>query len=193
MSLMLPHPTIEQVKFYLDKRESLENYVAQENALNKLFSTLPNNTDLNDVLLKSVALNHFYSTNIFSIYTMANHILSLKNVDSRLKSGDLSLIDEMRKVTIKDKAKDFYSFSSKYCAHHNGDAFPIYDSCVEKVLMYFKKDKFSQFKKADLKNYAKFKQVLLDFRNHYNLHKFSLRELDTYLWLLGKDFFQKKA
>lgn len=60
MSLMLPEPTIEQVKVYLDKRESLENYVAQENALNKLFSTLPSNTDLDDVLLKSATAPTFF-------------------------------------------------------------------------------------------------------------------------------------
>lgn len=191
MSLMLPHPTIEQVKFYLDKRESLENYVAQENALNKLFSTLPFNTDLDDVLLKSATLNHFYSTNIFSIYSVAKHILSLKNVDKRLQAGDLSLIDEIRKITINEKNKDSYSFASKYCAHHNGDAFPIFDSYVEKVLWYFQQtDKFSQFKWAELKNYATFKQVLLDFKAYYRLDC-TLRELDTYLWLLGKDFFRK--
>lgn len=192
MSRILPQPSVEQAKYYLDSIDV--HYVAQDRALRKLISTFPNNTELDEVLLKSSTLNDFYSTNIFFIYSMATHIHSLKNVDQRLKDGDLSLMDDMRKVTIQGKTKDFYSFSSKYCANHNPEAFPIYDSFVEKVLWYFQqKDKFSQFKRADLKIYAKFKQVLLDFQNYYKLGDFKLRELDTYLWLLGKEFFQKKA
>lgn len=193
MKPALLSPSIEQLKYYLDKRETLDNYVVQENALNKLFSTFPNNTDLDDILLKSATLNHFYSTNIFSIYSVAKHIFSLKNVDKRLQIGDLSLIDEIRKITINEKSKDFYSFASKYCAHHNGDAFPIFDSYVEKVLWHFQQtDQFSQFKRAELKNYATFKQILLDFKAYYRLDC-TLRELDTYLWLLGKEFLSKTS
>ena len=52
-------------------------------------------------------------------------------------------------------------------------------------------DKFSVFKRKDLKNYRKFKEILLDFQRFYNLERFNLKELDRYLWLLGKDIFQK--
>ncbi|HHF2558504.1 TPA: hypothetical protein ACPJTU_001175, partial [Haemophilus influenzae] len=71
-------------------------------------------------------------------------------------------------------------------------AFPIYDSYVEQDLLYFNKvDKFSAFKRKDLKNYRKFKEILIDFQRFYKLERFNLKELDLYLWLLGKEIFPK--
>ena len=130
----------------------------QENSLDKLFfKTYPNNIDINDILIKTSSLNDFYSTNIFSVFSIAKHILEL-NIDERLKSGDETLVDDIARVTINGKKK-FYSFASKYCSHHYPTAFPIYDSYVEKVLMHFqKKDNFSNFKKNDLKNYKSLNQ-----------------------------------
>jgi hypothetical protein len=59
------------VRHYLDKWDALENYTLQENALKKLFfQTYPQNTDIDDVLIKVSALNDFYSTNIFSVFTV---------------------------------------------------------------------------------------------------------------------------
>lgn len=65
----ISQPNKKEVEKYLTKWNSLENYVLQESALDKLFfDTYPNNTDINDILIKSSALNDFYSTNIFSIF-----------------------------------------------------------------------------------------------------------------------------
>ena len=96
-------------------------------------------------------------------------------------------------VTINGKKKYFYSFASKYCSHHNQVEFPIYDSYVDIVLRYFRKaDKFYNFKNEDLKDYCKFKNILLKFREYYGLQEFSLKELDKYLWQFGKFYFPKK-
>lgn len=136
--------------------------------------------------------NNVYSTNIFAIHYVAKHILGIKDLDKRLKSGDIELVRELGEVTIGGKEKYFYSFATKYCSHHNPIAFPIYDSYVEQDLPYFNKvDKFSAFKRKDLKNYRKFKEVLIDFQRFYKLERFSLKELDRYLWLLGKEIFPK--
>lgn len=84
----VPLPSSEQVEYYLRAWDELENYHLQEDALDKLFFKLcPENTDMSDILLKVAALNDFYSTNIFSVYPVAKHILSL-NIDDRLKIGD---------------------------------------------------------------------------------------------------------
>ena len=67
------------------------------------------------------------------------------------------------------------------------------DSYVEKVLKYFrKKDKFAVFKNADLKDYQQFKKILLTFRSYYGLEEFNLKEIDQYMWQLGKEYFPKK-
>ena len=48
--ITIPKPNKTEVEKYLDKWDSLENYVLQENTLNKLFMKVyPNNTDINDI------------------------------------------------------------------------------------------------------------------------------------------------
>lgn len=186
----VPTPSSEQVDFYIKKWLELENYRLQENALEKLFFQLcPRNDNIEDILIKAVALNDFYSTNIFSIYPVAKHILSL-DIDDRLKEGDVNLVGDMQKVIIGDVEKNFYSFATKYCSHHKPLDYPIYDSYVEKVLKYFRNnDTFSQFNDKDLKNYGKFKEILIDFRKFYGLEKYNLKQIDQYIWQLGKEYF----
>lgn len=191
-SYPVPNPSILEVKKYLKSWDKLENYKLQEDALDKLFFELiPNNKDISDILLKVATLNDFYSTNIFSVYPLANHILSL-DIDDRLRQGDIALVKEIQKVNYGEVTKNFYSFATKYCSHHNPIEYPIYDSYVEKVLKYFrKKDKFADFKNVDLKDYQHFKQILLTFRSYYGLEEFNIKEIDRYLWQLGKEYFPK--
>ena len=151
----------------------------------------PENKNIADILLKVATLNDFYSTNIFSVYPVAKHILSLE-IDKRLEGGDVTLVDDIKRVTINGSDKNFYSFATKYCSHHRPLDFPIYDSYVEKVLVYFeKKDKFGKFKTADLKDYEKFKSVLISFRNYYGLDQYNLKQIDKYIWQLRKKYFPK--
>lgn len=189
----VPTPTKEEVEKYLKKWDLLENYVLQESSLDKLFlNTYPNNTDINDILIKASSLNDFYSTNIFSIFPVAKHILEL-NIDKRLQKEDETLVNDIAKVRINGKDKYFYSFATKYCSHHFPKVFPIYDSFVEKVLLYFKKkDNFYDFSKEDLKDYKKFKNVLIVFKKYYNIDEYNLKDIDRYIWQLGKDYFPKK-
>ena len=186
-------PCREQVLFYLATWDEQENYVLQEHALDKLFfETYPFNTDINDILIKASSLNDFYSTNIFSIFTVAKHILAL-NIDKRILDGDASLVDDIAEITIGGKQKRFYSFASKYCSHHKPTLFPIYDSFVDRVLRYFRKrDGFFCFVDEDLKNYPKFIEVLDAFQDYYGLNEFNRKDLDRYLWQLGKRYFPRK-
>lgn len=189
----IPAPCKSEVKKYLDKWDSLENYVLQENSLDKLFfKTYPNNDDINDILIKASSLNDFYSTNIFSIFSVAKHIRSL-NIDERLKKHDESLVNDIANIEISGKKITFYSFATKYCSHHDPVNFPIYDSYVEKILVHFnKKDNFSKFTKKDLKDYAKFKKVLIDFKKYYGIDEYNLKDIDRYIWQLGKEYYPNK-
>lgn len=185
----IPVPCKGQVDLYLEEWDKLPNYTAQENALNKLFWDIyPHNKDLDEVLAKTAILNDFYSTNIFNSYSMAKHIVEL-DIDERLKREDLSLVNDIASLKINGKVKDFYSFATKYCSHHNEKVYPIYDSYVKKILLYFKiRDGFSDFDGQDLKDYVKFCKVINDFQNFYNLGNYTVKELDRYLWQLGKKF-----
>lgn len=186
-------PTLEVVKRYVAEWKQLENYNMQEDSLKLLFQTFcPENTKLEHVLLKVSALNDFYSTNIYNKYAVAKHIIGL-NIDPRLAKSDKSLVNELAQAQIGEKVRNLYSFASKYCSHHRPADYPIYDRYVEKMLLYFLKiDHFTEFTKPELKQYNRFLEIILAFRNYYGLTNFSLREIDIYLWLGGKEAFPPK-
>lgn len=186
-------PCSKAVKSCIDKFTELDNYVLQEGSLNLLFNELcPKNKNIEHILLKVSALNDFYSTNIYDTYSVANHILKC-DIDAGLDSYDIQLVNQIAEITIKGKTRKFYSFASKYCSHHKPESFPIYDSYVEKMLMHFKRvDKFDKFVKLDLKTYSKFIDIIKNFQSYYSLNEFSLREIDIYLWLSGKEHFPNK-
>ena len=193
-SLNIAKPSQIEIKTYLKLWDSLENYTLQESSLRKLFTkTYPLNDNIDDVLIKVCALNDFYSTNIFSPFIVAKHIVALK-IDNYLARDDLEIVNKIASVKMNDnKNINFYSFATKYCSHHKPTVYPIYDSYVEKILMYFKgKDNFFNFSRQDLRSYAKFRNVLLKFRKYYGLQRFDLKQIDKYLWQSGKKYFPIK-
>jgi len=189
----IPSPNNNEVQRYLEEWDKLTNYVLQESSITKLFQkTYPKNDVMDDVLIKVCALNDFYSTNIFSPYSVAQHIIDL-HIDNRLEQGDVTLVNEIADIEIQGRKKRFYSFATKYCSNHRPLDFPIYDYYVQKVLQHFRNvSDFHVFRKDDLKDYPVFKDVLLKFRIYYHLEQYNLKELDRYLWLLGKEYFPRR-
>ena len=186
-----PLPSNSSISKYLEKWKPLDSYVLQEKSLALLFTELcPNNDNIEGILLKVSALNDFYSTNIYDTFTVASHIMKL-NIDSRLEARDYSLVNDISRVTMKDgSVRNFYSFASKYCSHHKPEYFPIYDSYVGKMLKYYRNsDKCKEFKNDDLKDYETFISIISELKSRYSLGTQTLRELDIFLWLAGKEHF----
>lgn len=185
-------PCPKEVDGYLRKWEETNDYTDNENALNRLFLELvPDNRRLEDILLKCSILNDFYSTNIFKIHNVAKHYLT-QNIDERLAAADLSLVEDLAMVIVKDKPFRFYSFASKYCSHHRPEVYPIYDSYVHKVLKYFRdRDSFDLFLEKDLKIYNNYVDIINAFRKFYGLEDYSVKQVDQYLWQLGKETLNK--
>lgn len=184
--VVVPAPCQAEVEKYLNRWRAMEDYSSQEAALDKLFFKLaPQNTSIEDILLKVSTLNDFYSTNIFSVFPVAEHILSL-DIDERMMQGDPALVDDIKGVN----GRNHYSFATKYCSHHNPLEYPIYDSYVDKILRHFRNvDGFCNFATDDLKEYSKFKTVILMFREYYGLTQYNIKEIDQYLWQLGKEYY----
>lgn len=205
--MKIPTPSQTELEYYLNafKTDSkMERYREQESALKKLFKVYPQNNNLSEVLIKVFALNTFYSTRIFNVFAVAKHIIGVENIDDRLKSGDENLVGEIAKSGLKNKkGKEiiFYSFATKFCSFHNSEKYAIYDSVVAKVLTHFKegieeelkhqkqgigKELKQTFNQNDLRDYAEFIKILRVFQRHYKLSAI-LKDLDLYLWQLGKD------
>ena len=184
-------PTCEEVERYIRKWDELEDYVNQEKALDKLFMQIcKENQCIEDILIKCSALNDFYSTNIFKVHHVAQHYLK-HNIDQRLETGDLTLVEDLTTIPINGKVHRFYSFATKYCSHHRPDIYPIYDSYVHKLLMYFREKGYVKFKtENDLKDYQKYTDIIKSLKKKdKQLDKFTVKEIDKYLWQLGKEAF----
>ena len=184
-------PTCEEVERYIRKWNELEDYVNQEKALDKLFMQIcKENQCIEDILIKCSALNDFYSTNIFKVHHVAQHYLK-HNIDQRLETGDLTLVEDLTTIPINGKVHRFYSFATKYCSHHRPDIYPIYDSYVHKLLMYFREKGYVKFKTGnDLKDYQKYTDIIKSLKKKdKQLDKFTVKEIDKYLWQLGKEAF----
>lgn len=185
-------PSPQEVAEYEQKWNTLADYVNQENALDKLFFNLcPENKDMSDILIKCSSLNDFYSTNIFKVHNVAKHFLNQK-IDERLAVGDLNLVMDLANIEINGKRFFFYSFATKYCSHHRPDIYPIYDSYVNKLLKYFRnRDGFMAFKESNLKEYCSYYNIIQSFKSFYGLQEFSVKQIDKYLWQLGKEAFNR--
>jgi len=53
-------------------------------------------------------------------------------------------------------------------------------------------DSFAPFENKELRNFPTFKRVLLQLREFYHLEAYNLKDIDKYLWQLGKEKFLKK-
>ena len=190
--ISIPRPTCNEVERYLHRWNTTPDLYKPESVLRILFTqTHPYNISIDDIILKTAALNTVYNTYIYSVFPVAQHILSL-SIDERLQNGDATLVNEVMRVIYEDGKKvEHYSFATKYCSFHNPDAFPIYDSYVDKILLYYRdKTSFSTFRNSDLKDYPTFKRILADFRAYFGLDKYSAKQIDQYLWQFGKDYFK---
>ncbi len=183
-------PSAKDAEWFLDYWKQLDNYSNQESALDKLFLNLcPYNFKIEDILIKCSALNDFYSTNIFDIHTVAQHILTLR-IDERLDKGDKTLVKDIAQVEINGKDHFFYSFATKYCSHHQPLKYAIYDNYVEKVLLSLnKREHFANFKREELKDYETYMSAIRAFQQRYGLMEYTIKQLDQYLWQLGKWYF----
>ena len=176
-------------------REGMRVFATQgmvtEAALQKLLQAFPDNTVTDEILLKVITLNQIYSTGIFAVQPVAE-MIQRADIDAALKSGDPGVvhrIDRLKFTSAQDKVVDrsIYSFATKYCALHQPRHYPIYDGLIATKLMeYSRRDGFARFNYADLRHYPTFRQVVLDFQAHYGLQEFTLREIDQFLWSLGK-------
>lgn len=190
-------PSIDLIERYINKFNIDERYYPADQAIIKLFEAFPGNKILEDILLKISVINDLYSTNIYGTFKMAKHIQQLE-IDDDLRKGNPDIVNNIAtghdiRRSKSNKEINFYSFATKYCNWHNQDQYAIYDSFVERILLAYKhKDNFSVFKKSDLKNFKKLKEIIDDFVNFYDLNQHNLKEIDKFLWIYSKEFFKTK-
>lgn len=188
------NPSMQDIERIEQQWRGLGDYEAWRKAnddLEAFFKNRPQNTDLQQITEKvrylDVCYNAGASRNVQPLTRVAEKIAAVQDFDERVRRGDITLVDELADAF----ERRIISFASKYCAlhsefiYHNEDSFVICDSIVVRLLKGCKmRDKFTK-KGISTANYAKFKQVLEEFRRFYGL-ECSLRKIDWYLWKVGK-------
>ena len=177
-------PSVKDAEWFISTWREVGKFSAPVDAMFKICQQYPNNNNLEEVLIKCAVIDNYSSTNVFDLYKMAEHIVG-KDIDEKLKKGDYSLVNDIAKVEIGGKERNFYSFATKYCHYHMPDRFAIYDSYVAKVLCAFPNE-FRKIKEVKLREkYETFIDVLNGFKNAFKLN-LSFDDLDKYLWRLGR-------
>lgn len=197
-------------KSFLEKKKKLPAYDVQESVLKHLIEEYPDHKIYEAVSTKAKLLNLFYSTGIQAIDTMVSNIMRIENIDNLLveKTAVPQLVHEIAKLKLSNnKERDNYSFATKYCALHQPNKYPIYDSVVAAVLVYLmksgklppyqyktkQKDKSTDFYMTQgefekkMHDYEAYVQIYNSFMQAYGLTKLSYREVDWYLWGSFKD------
>jgi hypothetical protein len=192
-------PTADLVRAAVQRFDD-ENPVV-ETALRDLFRQYPLNNNEAHVLLKVVALNRLYSTNIYAVHAMAHHIFQQAGeIDSALATGSPVVVDKIASITIRatGKKRTNYSFASKYCSWHRPDKYPIWDSRVRAYL---------QSLRRSLRNtddvgllganqhfwnvYPEFVELVSKFQKRYKVDDFTFKDIDKFLWLYGNKLIGK--
>jgi hypothetical protein len=164
-----------------------------EDALTELYGQYCLNITESHALLKVIALNCLYFTNIRSIAALrevANHICrNGDEIDAGLHEGLPTIVDKIARVTLNGKPYNFYSFATKFCSWHQPTLFPIWDSHVDEYLWSLKKNgvfssqEFSH--RSDLWDYPKFLQIMEAFRSRFSLEAFTFKQIDKFLYWYG--------
>lgn len=194
----------KDVKQFLLRNES-GPYEASEKILQMTKHAYPDHNVSEAVVAKVKMLNMFYLTGIQAIDAMALNILRIKNIDNILaqKKYSAKLVNAIAQLELKDSTRTNYSFATKYCALHEPEKYPIYDSIVAAVLTKLmvtgqlppfvyarsKNERFDDWHLSQgefeekMRDYDFFVKVYDVFMEDYGLKgKFTYRQVDWYLW-----------
>lgn len=171
-----------------------DDYGDVDKALNRLFTeTYPQNTSFEEVVIKVLALDNFYSTNLNEkqIIIIANLIIQNRDIDKQIENGEPSVVDYIGKT--KPGIKNAYVFASKYCSFHKPDKYIIFDKyswtamhdLYDKGIIESSIPKYGS-KSMDFDAYKLYCYCMNELKKDCFLDK-SYKEIDEFLWVYGKD------
>jgi hypothetical protein len=113
------------LKKYLSVFVDQEMYFVNDVRNLELFANTPQNLKEEDIRTKVSAINNSDLRDLYIQDAMITHIHNL-NIDNRLNSNDLSLVEDIATITVNGKTHHVLHFASAYCNYHKPDVFPIY-------------------------------------------------------------------
>src|SRR5437879_4614585 len=114
----------------------LEQWRVTDSALLRLRAAMPD-FDYESCLLKTVAVNTLYGTQILAVTKMAKHVHDVLNTMEYAKAGP-ELVHYLAALpAIDGKTRKFVSFAAKFCHFFIDETrFPIFDDAAKFMLQY---------------------------------------------------------
>jgi hypothetical protein len=172
--------THKQIDLAAEFHGTLDQWRLSDNALRRLHHALPS-FDEDACLLKSIAVNQLYGTQILAIFLMAKHVRQVLSRVGATEQGAV-LVDQIAALTLNGKTRRYTSFAAKFCHFFvNENGFPIYDEMAKQAIRLHLGDQYSS---DNSKPYATFcdnfgrLRAAIGFRGQP-------RAMDRYLWIVG--------
>ncbi len=183
------NPNTEIVRYFAGAFDI--DYHKSEKELIRLFSIF----DENEIEHRVRRLNADYHTRLWEDH-IACIVDFLKesglSFENRVKAGEITAVHDLATCG----GKNWFVFTTKYCSFVNPNYYPIYDALIAGVLERFQEmNQFYNTEESlnleklvrDPCDYELFKGIIGKFMNAYNLQGCSYKELDKFLWLVGKN------
>lgn len=171
-----------QVKAAIKIHRRLQQWVTSERVLDLVAERFPA-FGREETLLKVVAVNQLYGTNVYAVPRLAEHIVGLMAAKPK---RDGELVERIAALPTRagQRPRRHLSFAAKF-AHFFIDAklYPIYDSYAAKTVTYHLGPKLI-VTSAD-HPYSAFERNFRELKDRAGVD-YSTRELDRYLWLAGQ-------
>ena len=121
-------------KLFEEIKEKLidKKYIKNNEILVNIMKNFPANTDLTKVYAKVLIINITNSAGVRNkdYYEISETIAKFKDLDRRLKEGDIKVVSELNDAIFKKIKRNSISFCSKYCFYHNNNDFSKFDNVV---------------------------------------------------------------
>lgn len=160
----------------------MEAWRNDSEVMQKLRDELRDQWDVPASLLRCIAINGLYSTNVFAIRRMANHV-SRVMTSVTIDCPPADLVERIATLSWDEgKSRKFTSFASKLCnLFVDSEAYPIFDNLAQETLKHHLCD---DYKVDPSRPYGIFRENLSRLRAVSGVSA-SNTQLDHYLWIKG--------
>lgn len=183
------HPTtstaIPLTQQQIDAAKALHHRLTKWAATDRAFERLGHHFgwDRESCVLKAAVINDLYSTRVYAIWRMAEHLM---NVMANPPDDPAEVVEAIASLPDDDgiARRKHWSFASKI-GHFfiNGDRYPIYDSFCRDMISYHLSGNSSPM---DAGNPYRSFIINLNYLRKISGLSATLRDLDRYMWLAGQ-------
>jgi hypothetical protein len=161
----------------------LAQWSSTDGAFRRLAAHFPG-WDREACILKAAVINDLYSTRVYAIWRMADHLMQVMEDPP---TDSVALVAAIAGLPLQDDGdakRKHWSFASKVCHFFvDGTRFPIYDSyCRDMIVRHLGRANCV----SDEANPYRAFVTNLDRLRSLSALSASLRDLDRYLWLAGQ-------